>query len=103
MKESCNNLVIWLIFFFKIQQFIEILKNIRSSRFLYPFSPWYIYIKIARRLKKRVLEATNILNDMGKMKARTESGKFLSNRKNGGPCCISSPHLRTKDIHSANP
>ena len=55
MKESYNNLVqkIWLIFFFNIQQFIETLKNIRNSQFLYLFSMWYIYIKIARSLKKK--------------------------------------------------
>ena len=44
MKESCNNLVqkIWLIFFFNIQQFIETLKNIRNTQFVYLSSPWYM-------------------------------------------------------------
>ena len=39
MKESYNNLVpkIWLIFFFNIQQFIETVKNIRNSQFVYLF------------------------------------------------------------------
>ena len=39
MNESCNNQVqkMWLIFFFNIQQFIETVKNIRNSQFVYLF------------------------------------------------------------------
>lgn len=35
--------------------------------------------------RKRVLEVTNPLNDMGKLKSRTENGKFLSRRMEGHP------------------
>ena len=39
MNESSNNQVekMWLIFFFNIQQFIETVKNIRNSQFVYLF------------------------------------------------------------------